>query len=37
MRYHFTLVRMAGLKKIINAEESIEKRECSYSTGGNAN
>ena len=36
MRYHFTPVRMAGLQTI-NAEESIEKRELSYTTGGNAN
>ena len=32
MRYHFTPVRMA-----INAGEGVEKREPSYTVGGNAN
>ena len=33
MRYHFTPVRMAR----INAGEDMEKRESSYTVGGNAN
>ena len=39
MWYHFTLVRMASSKSIqsINAGEGVEKRELSYSVGGNAN
>ena len=47
MRYHLTLVRMAAIKKstnktkksqqTINAGESVEKRESSYTVGGNAN
>ena len=39
MRYHLTLVRMAIIKKSIqiNAGEGVEKREPSYTVGGNAN
>ena len=39
MRYHLTLVRMAAIKKstTINAGEDVEKREPSYTLGGNAN
>ena len=37
MRYHFTLVRMPSSKnlQIINAGEGVEKREPSYTVGGN--
>ena len=37
MRYHFTLVRMAIIKKsqTVNAGEGVEKREPSYTVGGN--
>ena len=39
MRYHLTLVRMAAIKKCtkINAGEGVEKREHSYTVGGNVN
>ena len=39
MRYHLTLVRMAVSKSLqtINAREGVEKREPSYTVGGNAN
>ena len=39
MRYHFTPVRMAAIQKStrINAGEDVEKRESSYTFGGNAN
>ena len=39
MRYHLTSVRMAIIKKStnINAGEGMEKREPSYTVGGNAN
>ena len=39
MRYHFTPVRMAVIQKstTINAGEGVEKREPSYTVGGNAN
>ena len=38
MRYHLTLVGMAAYKmSTINAEEGVEKRESSYTVGGNAN
>ena len=39
MRYHFILVRMAVIQKstTINAGEGVEKREPSYTVGGNAN
>ena len=40
MRYHLILVRMAAIKKglqAINAGEGVEKREPSYTVGGNAN
>ena len=39
MRYHFTPVRMAASKSLqaINAGEDVEKRESSYTVGGNAN
>ena len=38
MRYHFTPVRMAASKSLqtINAGEGAEKREPSYTVGGNA-
>ena len=38
MRYHLTLVRMAVSKSLqtINAREGVEKREPSYTVGGNA-
>ena len=39
MRYHFTPVRMAAIQNLqaINAGEDVEKREPSYTVGGNAN
>ena len=38
MRYHFTPVRMAVIQKSTsNAGEDVEKREPSYTVGGNAN
>ena len=39
MRYHFTPVRMAAIQSLqaINAGEGVEKRETSYTFGGNAN
>ena len=39
MRYHVMPVRMAAIKKsiTINAGEGVEKREPSYTVGGNAN
>ena len=39
MRYQFTPVRMATIQKStsINAGEGVEKREPSYTVGGNAN
>ena len=39
MRYHLELVRMAMKKslQIINGGEGVEKRESSYTVGGNAN
>ena len=39
MRYHFTPVRMAAIQSLqaINAGEGVEKRELSYTVGGNAN
>ena len=39
MRYHFTPVRMSAIQKsaAINAGEGVEKREPSYTVGGNAN
>jgi len=39
MRYCLMLVRMAAIKslQIINAGEGVEKREPSYTVGGNAN
>ena len=38
MRYHLTPVRMAVIQKsTINAGEGVEKREPSYTVGGNAN
>ena len=39
MRYHLMLVRMAIVKNLqtINAGEGVEKREDSYTVGGNAN
>ena len=38
MRYHFTPVRMAVIQKSTsnNAGEGVEKREPSYTVGGNA-
>ena len=37
MRYHLTPVRVAIIKKSTNAEEGVEKREPSYTVGGNVN
>ena len=39
MRYHYTPVRMAAIQKSTskNAREGVEKREPSYTVGGNAN
>ena len=39
MRYHFMPVRMAAILKstAIYAGEGVEKREPSYTVGGNAN
>ena len=39
MRYHLMLVRMATTRNStnINAEEGVDKKEPSYSVGGNAN
>ena len=39
MRYHFTPFRMAVIKSLqaINDGEGVEKREPSYTVGGNAN
>ena len=39
MRYHVTPVRMSAIQKLqaINAGEGVEKREPSYTIGGNAN
>ena len=39
MRYHLTPVRMAIIKKStnVNAGEGVEKREPSYTVGGNVN
>ena len=37
MRYHLTLVRMAITRKSTTAEEGVEKRESSYTVGGNTN
>ena len=39
MRYHFTPVRMAAIQKSTNNNcgEGVEKREPSYTVGGNAN
>ena len=39
MRYHLTPVRMVAIKNLqtINAGEGVEKREPSYTVGGNVN
>ena len=39
VRYHLTPVRMATIKKLqtVNAGEGVEKREHSYTVGGNEN
>ena len=39
VRYHFMPVRMAAIQNLqaINAGEGVEKREPSYTVGGNAN
>ena len=39
MRYHYTPVRMAAIQSLqaINAGEGVEKREPSYTVGGNVN
>ena len=38
LRYHLTPVRMVIIKKqTINAGEGVEKREPSYTVGGNVN
>ena len=36
MRYHLTLAKMAMIKTM-NAGEGVEKREPSFTVGGNAN
>ena len=38
MRYHYTPVRMAAYKSLqaINAGEGVEKKEPTYTVGGNA-
>ena len=37
-RYHLTPVRMDTMSlQTINAGEGVEKRECSYTVGGNVN
>ena len=35
MKYHFTPARMSIIKKSTNAGEGVEKRESSYTVGGN--
>ena len=42
LKYHITPVKTASIKKkkklqTINAEEGVEKRESSYTVGGNVN
>ena len=39
MRYHFKPVIMAAIQNLqaLNAGEGVEKRELSYTVGGNAN
>ena len=37
MRYHLIPVRMAINNKLTNAGEGVEKREPSYTAGGNVN
>ena len=37
MSYHLTPVKMAIIKKSINAREGLKKRECSCTVGGNVN
>ena len=39
MRYHYMPIRMAAIQKstTINAGEGVEKREPSYTVGGNEN
>ena len=37
MRYHLALVRIALSLQTINAGEGVEKREPSYTVGGNVN
>ena len=37
MKYHLTPVRMAIIKKSTHAGESVEKKEPSYTVGGNVN
>ena len=38
MRYHLTPIRMAIIKCLqINVGEDVEKRELSYTAGGNVN
>ena len=39
MRYHLILTRLAAIKSLqtTNAGEGVEKREPSYTVGGNAN
>ena len=37
IRYHLRQVRMATIKKSINAGEGVEKMECSCTVGGNVN
>ena len=37
VRCHLTPARMAIIKKTVNAGESVERREPSYTVGGNVN
>ena len=39
MGYHLTVIRMAIMKNLltINAGEGVDKRESSYTVGGNVN
>ena len=39
IRYHYTPVKMAAIQDLqaISAREGVEKREPSYTVGGNAN
>ena len=37
IRYHYTPVRMAAIQESTSSGEGVEKREPSYTAGGNAN